>query len=408
MAQNHLINGFFPPLLILAAATIAVLFNDRITGEWLTALLWLPYALGAIGTLIALQFSKRQLLLSILLTVANYLLIRSYLQAPITSELVRYVYTLLVLSMPLMMLCNQLVTERGLTHPNTFVLCSLALMVAGLAAAFYVLEGANIVAWLDRYFAPRSYAQMVVSVNGLLFSLTMLILSLGLCLWRKGTIQIGLFFVMLANTVPLYCLDILYISSIFATAALSIALLTGIKTSHDLAYRDQLTGLHGRRKLFERLAGLSRHYSLAMLDIDHFKKFNDTFGHDVGDDVLAMVASKIAQVGGGGEVFRYGGEEFTFIFHGMGKKEAAEYLNEIRELIANTPFIVRDRSRRKTATAEQRGKSATAGQKKVQITVSIGVSEKAQGREQAEQIIKAADKALYQAKEQGRNCVKVL
>ncbi|WP_115718847.1 GGDEF domain-containing protein [Gallaecimonas mangrovi] len=406
MSQNQLLRPLLPSLLILLLAAVACGFSDKLTGQWSMAVTWLPYALSLVGIWLAVQFSKRQLLLSVVVTLAAYVFIQFYLQRPITEPLVRYVYTVMILGLPLALLFNQLAAERGLSHPGALTLYSLYILGFLLAVACYQIKGPALVASLDQYFAPHSYNAMVISRNGLLLSLALVIISFIAFMVRRGTIVAGLFCVTLANLVPLYFLDVPYISSIFASAAMAIALLTGIKNSHDLAYRDALTGLNGRRKLFERLAGLSRHYSLAMLDIDHFKSFNDNYGHDVGDDVLAMVASKITEVGGGGEVFRYGGEEFTLIFPGLSVAEAKAYLDEVRELIANTPFIIRDKKQRKKGNAEQRGRG-TNKTKAVQITVSIGVSEKDKdkGLEQAEPIIKAADKALYKAKKSGRNCV---
>lgn len=404
MLQRQRFTPLLPSGFILLLAGLACAFSARISGDWAMAISWLPYALAAVGLWLAIQFSKRQLLLSVVLTLAGYLLVQSFLQRPISEPLVRYVYTLLILALPLALLLNQLAMERGLSHPNAMTLYSLVVLGFLVAVVSYLMQGQALVASLDAYFAPRGYDGMVISTNGLVLSLLLLLASFITFFFQKGTIAAGLFCVVLANLLPLYFLDVPFISSIFAIAALVIALLTGIKNSHDLAYRDALTGLNGRRKLFERLAGMSRHYSLAMLDIDHFKSFNDTYGHDVGDDVLAMVASKIAQVKGGGEVFRYGGEEFTLIFPGMGASDAQTHLNDVRELIATTPFVIRDKTKRKQGTAEQRGKGGKST-KTVQITVSIGVSEKDKGQELPEQIIKAADKALYKAKKQGRNCV---
>jgi diguanylate cyclase (GGDEF)-like protein len=85
-------------------------------------------------------------------------------------------------------------------------------------------------------------------------------------------------------------------------------------TSYDMAYRDELTGLLGRRALNDRLKGLARQYVIAKMDVDHFKKYNDTHGHDIGDEVLKMVARQIGAVGGGGTAYRYGGEEFCVVF----------------------------------------------------------------------------------------------
>jgi PleD family two-component response regulator len=141
-----------------------------------------------------------------------------------------------------------------------------------------------------------------------------------------------------------------------------------------------------------------------MVDIDHFKKFNDTYGHDVGDDVLAMVASKLDQVEGGGQVFRYGGEEFTVLFKGKKLDHAIAFLDDIRELIAETPFAIRDKSNREKASKSAR-KENTKPKNTVQITVSIGVAEKSNQHANAEEVIKDADKALYKAKDKGRNIV---
>jgi len=79
--------------------------------------------------------------------------------------------------------------------------------------------------------------------------------------------------------------------------------------------------LPSRRALIERLPSLGRRYTVAMVDVDHFKNFNDTYGHDAGDQVLRMVASRLGEVSGGGTAFRYGGEEFTILFPGKGGKE---------------------------------------------------------------------------------------
>lgn len=93
-----------------------------------------------------------------------------------------------------------------------------------------------------------------------------------------------------------------------------VMLMIAAAASHEayqMAFRDELTGLPGRRALNERMQRLGRNYVIAMTDVDHFKKFNDTHGHDVGDQVLRLVASRLSKVTGGGRAHRYGGEEFA-------------------------------------------------------------------------------------------------
>ena len=188
----------------------------------------------------------------------------------------------------------------------------------------------------------------------------------------------------------------------FALSGIFLAAVV-INASYNMAYMDELTGLPSRRALKEEMQKLGGRYTIAMLDIDHFKKFNDTHGHDVGDDVLKLVAVCIKGVGGGGRAFRYGGEEFTILFPGKTVEEAIPYLEELREYIANRGFIKRSKNRPKEKPAEIITKGRAY--KKLYLTVSIGAAEKSEKYRNAEEVTAAADKALYRAKSKGRNCV---
>ncbi|MBI9077227.1 MAG: GGDEF domain-containing protein [Desulfatibacillum sp.] len=192
----------------------------------------------------------------------------------------------------------------------------------------------------------------------------------------------------------------------FSTAGL-ILLITSIEASFSMAYMDELTGLPGRRSLNETMLNLGKKYVIAMIDIDHFKKFNDNYGHKTGDQVLKMIATRLGKMGGGARTFRYGGEEFTAIFPGKEIFEALPHIEKYRQDIENTPFVVRSKGR-KTTTANSRGKGPAPTSKRVKVTVSIGVAEPTKAMTKPEQVIKAADKILYKAKKSGRNCVKSL
>jgi diguanylate cyclase (GGDEF)-like protein len=227
-----------------------------------------------------------------------------------------------------------------------------------------------------------------------------------------------------------------------ATAALILAA-SLIETSYVLAYHDELTGIRGRRAFNESLLSLDQQYAIAIVDIDHFKKFNDTYGHDIGDQVLCMVAKRLSQVAGNGQAFRCGGEEFAIVFRNTSAKEAFDHLDKLRQIIEKSSFHVRGSDRRAERVAEKRSdlrddlrtgesdrrKSAkkkaslrrdsrprlSSGAKlraneqpdHLSVTVSIGVAEPSTRYRQPEQVIQAADQALYRAKHKGRNRVEL-
>lgn len=172
-----------------------------------------------------------------------------------------------------------------------------------------------------------------------------------------------------------------------------------------MAFRDDLTGLPSRRALNEQLPGLGNRYAIAMVDVDHFKRFNDTYGHDVGDQVLRMVGAKMMSVTGGGRPFRYGGEEFTVLFPGKTCKDAAPHLERLRQSIEDYRMNLRSGDR---PADDERGRNKRAGSRgsdSVSVTVSIGVAEINNRFTDPHSVIKGADEALYKAKGKGRNQV---
>jgi diguanylate cyclase (GGDEF)-like protein len=233
-----------------------------------------------------------------------------------------------------------------------------------------------------------------------------------------------------------------------ATAALILAA-SLIETSYVLAYHDELTGIRGRRAFNESLLSLDQQYAIAIVDIDHFKKFNDTYGHDVGDQVLCMVAKRLSDVGGDGQAFRCGGEEFAIVFRNTSAKEAFEHLDSLRQVIERSTFQVRGADRRaekaagksadknsnrrtgtgqsdrrksakkKTAASSKQrelfpqpasqspGRPTDTSSDRLSVTVSIGVAEPSTRNRQPEQVIQSADQALYRAKNEGRNRVEL-
>ena len=157
------------------------------------------------------------------------------------------------------------------------------------------------------------------------------------------------------------------------------------------------------------MAGLGPHYVLAMADVDHFKSFNDTHGHDIGDQVLKLVAARLASVEGGGRAFRYGGEEFTVLFTAATLQEAMPHLEAIRASVAAYRMAVRGEQRPKAKDEGEKlrghdSEEPPGPEKVLSVTISIGAAGPQAGATPA-QVLKAADEALYRAKRGGRNRV---
>ncbi|MCQ1767750.1 PleD family two-component system response regulator [Neorhizobium galegae] len=168
-----------------------------------------------------------------------------------------------------------------------------------------------------------------------------------------------------------------------------------VRQTIELAVTDGLTGLSNRRYLdnhlkvlFNRAAARSRPLSVCITDIDRFKSVNDAYGHDAGDEVLKEFAARVrSTVRGADLACRYGGEEFVVVMPDTDATSAATIAERLRSIIESQPFHLK-----------------TAGIM-LNITASLGLACSTQGAETPEQLLKQADRALYEAKNGGRNRV---
>lgn len=163
---------------------------------------------------------------------------------------------------------------------------------------------------------------------------------------------------------------------------------------HQQANHDTLTGLFNRRYLDDTLPRELNHarrknspISIAMLDIDHFKMFNDTFGHEAGDVILREIGHLFKESLRKSDIAcRYGGEEFVIVLFDSKQEESLKRFETIHEQISNLQIRYRE---------QLLGK----------MTVSIGIAEATDNTMTAEELVAAADKALYAAKQAGRDCI---
>jgi diguanylate cyclase (GGDEF)-like protein/PAS domain S-box-containing protein len=165
---------------------------------------------------------------------------------------------------------------------------------------------------------------------------------------------------------------------------------------HELAVTDDLTGISNRRHFFDnatrelfRSKRASRPLSIIMFDIDHFKSVNDTYGHAVGDEVLKKIAARISSNLRSLDIYaRYGGEEFIICLPETSLEDAKNAAERIRKIVEET--IMQD-----------------TNNNDFKVTISLGVASLSHDSDALEQIIEQADKALYKAKQGGRNRVGV-
>ena len=223
-----------------------------------------------------------------------------------------------------------------------------------------------------------------------------------------------------AFSLSLQFLGTVRISTAYWAAAACILAASIVENSYLLAYHDELTTLPSRRAFNDALLRLQEPYSIAVADIDHFKRFNDTYGHDTGDQVLRLVAAQLARVTGGGQAYRCGGEEFAILFPGKTASDVIDHLEQVRAQVEAAEFRLRGSDRRQAPRGPDRRNGKTRrprtghairqlAQEKpsapLSVTVSIGVAASAREKSLPDVVLQAADKALYRAKANGRNRV---
>lgn len=368
---------------------------------------WAPYLALPGGLALSLAFNRGRVFFILLMLGVFYLVSRNYLLQGMADYVPRALYLCSSVLIPVNLCLFCFIRERGImTHSGRLRLCFLG---AQAGAVFWIVRFQS-----DYSAIPELIGRPIVgsaSLEGLalpqsgllLFLLAGVLVSIR-ALKRRYPIDVAILGTLVALGITLNRIDAEFVPALFVTAAVLLLTIGVLQDSHSMAFSDDLTGLPSRRALNEQVMGLGRRYVVAMLDVDHFKRFNDTYGHDVGDQVLKMVGAKIAAVKGGGKPFRYGGEEFTVIFPRKDLKEVTPHLEELRQTIGTYKLWIRGADRCKEPEVGKAKRSGGAGGgESVSVTVSIGVAASGDDLRSPSVVIKAADEALYRAKQRGRN-----
>ena len=398
------------PLSLLLITLLAYRFETQAIQQWLLQVTWLPYVCLIIASIIAWQFGRSRLVwFSLLLLLIIQPIDPSWLEVGM-AHTARFSFMLLVLSWLM------LSSDKGFSPANlgaaTFVIVILAttslwllpILATNQLGNSYVLTPTT--AWLFQLWPDL---RQWFTASELLLTLLTFLVGVVSSVRQPNNSQITLF----VGWLSLVALNVIYLSSPNQLAPNQLAVITlavivciaVIKDSFSMAFKDELTGIPSRRALMQYVQTLGRKYVLVMSDIDHFKKFNDTYGHDVGDEVLKLVASKLNKVTGGGKAFRFGGEEFIILFAGKTTTDVIPHVEAIRQIIADYDIALRAKPR--PPKPAQKTPSKPAKDKIVKVTTSFGVAQKTSEHSDFATIMKQADIALYAAKKAGRNCVKV-
>jgi diguanylate cyclase (GGDEF)-like protein len=399
-------------LLVVVAAVVHAGWLNTV----LPAVVFFNYAVLAAGLLLAWRFhSSRAFFALLALLLAQQAI--AYFSAghiPVSGP-GRSALDAVSLLLPLNFILISLMSESGLTFAQ----------LTPMGLIFFLQSISIAVFCLDTQAAPARIAHRVVTslplpdYAWLAFSAALLSLLIRF-LWLRKPLDSGLLWSLTAFFIALHFGGVGRLATVYLAASAFTLSVSIIETSYLLAYHDELTSLPSRRAFNDAVANLQAPYSIAMVDIDHFKRCNDTYGHDTGDQVLQLVAARLAGVTGGGQAFRCGGEEFALVFTGKTTADVMEHLERLRSRIEASSFLLRKntdrrRSPRGPDRRNLRGKgkpghairqlAKVQAPPEISVTVSIGVATAANESAEAESVIQAADKALYRAKSGGRNRV---
>ncbi len=399
------------PAAILLAAALAPVAGPTLPPS-LSGLKTLgPYVVLLLGTGMGVWFNRGRTFIALASLLAAFAGYNLALEFGAASFAARAVFTAAAVLVPLNVLLALVFPERGVSHHFNYRWLMLA-VVEIVCVAWIASAGRNSLsgtAWHDllEHWLLRSPPMPIA--GRLLF-----VAALVAATWRAWPrpprthtrpLDTGLAGALMAFFVACEWVTALSAFNAFMAAAGAIMLVSLLQESHRLAFHDELTGLPSRRALEERLHGLGPAHAIAMVDVDHFKKFNDTHGHDIGDQVLKLVAARLAEIQGGGRAYRYGGEEFCLLFDGRTLAETLPHIEKIRADIAAYRMAVRRDDRPKDPEDGTKLRSLRSAEKTLSVTVSIGIAEPDDVLSTPAGVLRAADKALYRAKEAGRNRV---
>jgi diguanylate cyclase (GGDEF)-like protein len=394
-----------------------------LAGIVLLKTLWVPLSVTGINffydavfvaaALLAWRFHATRVLFCVaVLLLAHYGISQITLPRTGMASSGRMAFDAIALLVPMNFALLTLLPERSSDRRKLYWFVVLLLFEATFVAVFSRPDQPEISVL---HIAPIHRYHLRLSQPAFLFFMG----ALGFLIYRLGryrkAIDHGMFWSLLAALVALETGAAGRLGTAYFGIAGFILASAVVENSYSLAYQDELTGLQSRRAFNDALLKLKHPFAIGAVDIDHFKNINDTYGHDTGDQVLRLVASRLARITSGGEPFRVGGEEFAILFPGRLRADVADHLELLRLEIEGSIFRIRTKEDRRKSAREMERRAPSARRTRalplpesstLSVTVSIGLADSYPGFT-PDQVILQADKALYRAKQSGRNRLEI-
>ena len=361
-----------------------------------------PFIVYGVGILLALRFKRSWLLLAIfVLALANLILQLFATDTAVSTGAGRLVFNAVSLLLPFNLYLFSFLNKRGAINWQSICFLGGILLQGGGVAYIYRYQNLGASALLEYPYINWSLLEHIPLSQPALFVYGIVFLYfLARYIRIREAIECAFFWALILTFLALVVNRNGPASSIyFATAGL-ILVISVIENIYLEGFRDELTDLPTSQVLMGNLSKLKTGYTVAMIEIDHFKKLKDNHGRKVSKQIIYMVGSKLASVTGG-MPFRYGDAVFFVVFPEMFLQETMSRLEILRATIKESAFIFP--SRKYSHKKLKRVKGQKIQPDKIPLSVSIGVAERIDLDIRPQQVIKSAEEALYFARKEGRD-----
>ena len=395
------ISSFVIPAGLLALTALATRVVGPLPDDLAAFLRVYPWIVLVAGVLLGLRFRRGRVVIAVVaIALADRMLLR-FGAGTVGEDAARWAFNATAFLLPLDLAWLSMAPERGTLTPIGFARLTLIAAQPAVAAFVWLSYQPRLVSLLGRRVLPAGLTAAIRMPDVALVAFAGAFVAVAvLCALRRNALEAGFLWALVACFMAL---ESNRSPSLYLATGGLILVVALLESTFAMAFRDSLTGLASRRAFDEAIEKLAAGYVIAMVDVDHFKAVNDRYGHDVGDQILRMVASRLEAAGNGVRAYRVGGEEFALVFPNRSRDEVLVDLENLRAAIAESGFALRsaDRPTRRPKRVKPRPESAPI----VAVTVSIGVAESSGRLTRPAQVLRAADTALYKAKREGRNRV---